>query len=566
MSVTSTSPNRKRDSAPLEPSPVKTDPRISVRMLALVSLVSLCSFLWFFFRHEILLYGDAVAHINIARRVFDCIHPGLLRLGTVWLPLPHLLIIPFIVNQQMWTTGWGASIPSIAAYILGVIGIYKLVFLRLGKWPALLAAAIYGLNPNLLYLQSTAMTEPIFLVFFIWSFVYLDRYLIGLRAGDSFRAHHVPHKSLEYCAIALAASMLTRYDGWVYSAVFGIVVLVSWWRWQKGSVETADAPNMPQSADAGNESRRVARSLIAFMLLCALTGALWLAQNYALSGRPLDFINGPYSAKAIDARSMHAGSPPHPGTGSLLTSAIFFLKDAKLNVSGGWLDTPLFLIAVAGVLLVFRYRALKSFLLLLLPIPFYAYSVAYGSVPIFMPVWWPHSYYNVRYGIELLPAFAVFIAVALYAIVATSWRKELKWAAEAALIVIVAGSYVLVAAQSPISLREARVNSITRVMLERRLAEALRQMPPRSIILMETVDYVGALQRAGIPLHRVIWEGAHTQWEESLADPAKYADYVVAFRGDEVWYATRRFPQHLVLWVQFDTPGKPRVSIYKVEK
>ena len=30
------------------------------------------------------------------------------------------------------------------------------------------AAAIYALNPNLLYMQTTAMNEPIFLAFFIW--------------------------------------------------------------------------------------------------------------------------------------------------------------------------------------------------------------------------------------------------------------------------------------------------------------------------------------------------------------------------------------------------------------
>ena len=43
-----------------------------------------------------------------------------------------------------------------------------------------------------------------------------------------------------------------------------------------------------------------------------------------------------------------------------------------------------------------------------MPLPFYAYSIAYGSVPIFIPVWWPHSWYNTRYGMEMLPAFALF--------------------------------------------------------------------------------------------------------------------------------------------------------------
>jgi hypothetical protein len=275
-------------------------------------------------------------------------------------------------------------------------------------------------------------------------------------------------------------------------------------------------------------------------------------------------MNGPYSAKAIEARSINAGGRPHPGAGSLWVSTIYFLKDAKLNVSGGWLEIPFFLIAVFGVLLVLRYRSPKVLLLLLLPLPFYAYSIAYGSIPIFMPVWWPHSYYNVRYGIELLPAFAVFIGIVFYWLNGRS--PILRWGGQALVVVIVAASYVLVAVESPISLREARVNSVTRVKLEVRLAEVLQQTPPHSTILMETVNYVGALQRAGIPLRNVIWEGAHTQWEESLTDPAKYADYVVAIQGDDVWYATRLFPQHLKLWVAFDTEGKPRVNVYKVER
>ena len=50
------------------------------------------SFLYYFQHNDLLLYGDAVAHINIARRVFDSQTPGLLQLGTVWLPLPLSLI------------------------------------------------------------------------------------------------------------------------------------------------------------------------------------------------------------------------------------------------------------------------------------------------------------------------------------------------------------------------------------------------------------------------------------------------------------------------------------------
>src|ERR1700692_3431734 len=111
----------------------KNAPRTSpwdseVRLLAwLATCVSVFSFLFYFQRGNVLLYGDAVAHINIARRVFDSKTPGLLQLGTVWLPLPHLLMIPFLFSGEMWGRGVGGSIPSMVSYVFGVIGMFRLV-------------------------------------------------------------------------------------------------------------------------------------------------------------------------------------------------------------------------------------------------------------------------------------------------------------------------------------------------------------------------------------------------------------------------------------------------------
>src|SRR3979411_2350895 len=98
-----------------------------IRLLAWLAVcVSVFSFLFYFRRGEVLLYGDAIAHINIARRVFDSKTPGLLQLGTVWLPLPHLAMIPFLISDEMWRRGVGGSIPSMAGYVFGVIGMFRL--------------------------------------------------------------------------------------------------------------------------------------------------------------------------------------------------------------------------------------------------------------------------------------------------------------------------------------------------------------------------------------------------------------------------------------------------------
>ena len=137
--------------------------RETALVAGLAACISVTSFI-FYFRHDaVLLYGDAVAHINIARRVFDSRTPGLLQLGTVWLPLPHLLMIPFLFSDWAWRTGAGAWVPSMIAYVLGVVGIFRLLRARTTAYTAWVGAGVYGGNPSLLYMQSTAMTESIFL-------------------------------------------------------------------------------------------------------------------------------------------------------------------------------------------------------------------------------------------------------------------------------------------------------------------------------------------------------------------------------------------------------------------
>ena len=76
-------------------------------LVVLAGLASVISFVMYFRSGGILLFGDAVAHMNIARRVFDSRTPGLLQLGTVWLPLPHLLMIPFVISDGAWQSGLG---------------------------------------------------------------------------------------------------------------------------------------------------------------------------------------------------------------------------------------------------------------------------------------------------------------------------------------------------------------------------------------------------------------------------------------------------------------------------
>src|SRR5271167_1372975 len=194
---------------------------------------------------------------------------------------------------------------------------------------------------------------------------------------------------------------------------------------------------------------------------------------------------------------------------------------------------------------------------------FYALSIAYGSVPIFIPTWWPFSYYNVRYGLELLPVFAVFpvlMTVFLAEFVTQPTRRPIVCSL---LVLIVAASYLPIYLDVPITLKEAQVNAHTRMVLESELAKFLVGLPPSSTLLMYQGEHVGALQQAGIPLRRVISEMNHPDWEWALLDPARHADFIIAFKGDPVWMAAQEHRQELTELMRITVPEQAPCAIYR---
>jgi len=305
---------------------------------AVATLLSVASFLHFYKHDEILLYGDAVAHINIARRVFDSQFPGLSQLGTVWLPLPHLLMLPFIVNNKLWSSGIGGSLVSMAAYVAGAIGMAKIFWtsglfgadktaVRMAGW---IAAFVYLLNPNLLYMQSTAMTEPLGLALMIWAMYFYFRFANEhrkalLEAIDEETAgihERTAGKALTQCAIVLMAAMLTRYDYWVLAAAVAVAVLFQLFLRHRLSL----------ARYKDEIQQKLRKRFVAFVALLAIVPVFWLAYNHALFGNAMEFANGKYSARAIADRSVQQGNPPHPGAGSLKIAANYYWNAVRLNI------------------------------------------------------------------------------------------------------------------------------------------------------------------------------------------------------------------------------------------
>jgi hypothetical protein len=489
----------------------------------------------------LLLYGDAVAHLHIARRVFDSITPGFRQLGSVWLPLPHILLLPFVWNMAWWRSGLAGACLSVPSYVLGCAGIYRLARTWLDLPAALVVVVFYGLNPGLLYMATTAMTEPLFLAEMIWAVTLIVLYQRAEVTNDPSAG-----RLLIVAGLVLVAAIFTRYDGWVYAAA---AWLFATWPLVIGRRQ--------------HYRGQVAGAWVLFTAMLVAAPALWLAYNAKQFGDPLDFMRGPYSARAIEAKTTPPGSPLHPGVHNLPVSGLYFLKAAQLGAAPDSWGRRLCWLSAAGTVLalwVFRRRKIWPVLLLWLPLPFYAYSVAYGSVPIFIPVWRPFSWYNTRYGMELLPAFALF-AGCLFPLLLTRAPKWRPYALGASFLLVVANSVVLLRAR-PLVFQEAVANSRSRIAFETALGKALSELPERGLILMHVSNDVGAVQQAGIPLRRIINEGDYLTWQNALAHPAQSVATVVALDGDAVAEAVQRHPDGLDMVNVICSTGQPCARIY----
>jgi hypothetical protein len=229
------------------------------------------------------------------------------------------------------------------------------------------------------------------------------------------------------------------------------------------------------------------------------------------------------------------------------------------------------LLGTAWAWLTERKRAFTWALLLWFPVPFYAYSVSYGSVPIFLPPWWPHSWYNTRYGMELLPALALGLGFAAHGALAALHRFKPRWS-----LIVVGALFAIVAVNAAQMLRERPLTYVEGVKnIEARRAydelippvlRALLAGRPGAVVLMDTSVYPELVAFTGIPLRQTINESDLTIYSDALSAPAAHADLVLAFDGDQIDRAVKAHPEGLSELYRFRTSGQLAGTIYTSDK
>jgi hypothetical protein len=200
---------------------------------------------------------DARGHLIVARRIFDSITPGWQQIGAVWLPLPHLLNALPVQFDFFYRSGASAVAMSIVEYAIAAAAIAWIVERLTGSQVAAIAgASVFALNPNVLYLQSTPMTEPLLLatttvaVAMLMSWctadlkvcttdVTADRERAGDVTVDRELSSDDRSAGLQACHVgwAFAFACLTRYEAW--PVTIGALIAAAWARWRRGQSLTA---------------------------------------------------------------------------------------------------------------------------------------------------------------------------------------------------------------------------------------------------------------------------------------------------------------------------------------
>lgn len=477
--------------------------RLSLFKLSVIIAVisAVLATLYSYFHHYIIAYGDAESHLNIAKRVVSSLTPGMAQLGGIWPPLPHLMMIPFVYNDFLWRSGLAGSIVSGICYLITGIYLFKFTELLTGSRVAsFIAFLVFAFNPNVLYMQSTPMTELPLLVFFMLSSYYFVRFIKDDRE----------FLSLIFAALFAFCASLSRYDGWFLVLVEAAVLIVMY--------------GLPRKA---KELRKTTGKLVLFSSLAFFGIFLWLLWDFLILGDPLYFTNSQFSAKSQQQSWLARGELP--AYKHIVTSTVYYFVTAMSNAG-----VILFSIAIVGLLyyLIREKKKEKWFISLILLVPFIFYVVTQyvGQSVIFIPSITPSTFdwrlFNVRYGLMMVPTVAFFIGYL--------FSKGRNAARLLILTLFFCQIGLFLIGYSPvITLADGTVG-----LSAEKTADAQQWLDKHydyGLILLDDFARTVSITKAGIPMQKVIYVGNKPYWEESLEKPEKYARWIVIQKDDAVW-------------------------------
>lgn len=461
-------------------------------VLLVVTAVSIFAFSHYLQSGLGLAYNDARSHLDIGRRVVEGLKPGMAQLGSVWLPLPHLLMVPTVWHDTMWHTGLAGALQSMASFILTTVIVMKtLARLRVNRLGQVFGAIVFATNLNIVYLQSTAMTELLLIATMTTGVYELIKY-------------HEEGKLLTLIQAAawIMLSTLVRYDGWFLLAWSTALIILYGLR-------------------TGGKTK--AEGL--FFLFCTVAGlgvVLWLLWNLLIFKDPLYFAFGPYSA--------HAQQDQLDAAGVLLTKHNWWLALQTywyaMVYNVGILHI---LLGTLGAVLLFFDKKIPlnvriATSALLAPLVFNIIALYLGHSVLFVQNLNGDTWFNVRYGIMMMPSVAVFLGY-------LASRFVNHRALIIGLIVFV-NIFAFLNADA-VTIDDGRVGSSQKNVSE--VSSWLRDHAKNEpgFVLISAASHDAIIFSSELPMKKFIHEGTGKYWESATTSPDRWARWIVMRTNDE---------------------------------
>lgn len=466
----------------------------TLRWIAVIAAaVSVVAFFYFNAQGLTLSYKDAISHLDIARRVIDSPTRGLAQLGGVWLPLPHLLAIPFIWIDALYYSGFAGSILSMLAYVATSVLLYKITLsLTHHKIAAVISAVVFMANPNVLYMQSTPMTELLMfmcmagMVYGVQKWIITDhyKYLIAGAAAGLF-------------------GTLTRYESWVLLGSMTLVVLYVAWKKRYPYVKLEGI-------------------ILAFMSVGILGIMMWMLWNLLIFNNFLYFQIGDYAKPSLWVGEAEAA------VGDWWISFLTYLYATLDNL---WPPITLLMLVGLGMIVVrehFTLKTLPTFSLLTL-FPFFVVALEQGQRPLHVAQI-TGDLYNVRFGLLMVLPAAITIGYIISALDKTSPMKNIITGAIVACVALF-GIVSFLTPNGIAVLREPTAESQKSYTSTTNAVSAfLAENHDGGKILMESFGNDMVMFNARIPLSDCIYEGSFRLWEPALQDPANNDIQLIVMR------------------------------------
>jgi cellulose synthase/poly-beta-1,6-N-acetylglucosamine synthase-like glycosyltransferase len=485
---------------------------IATILTACISSITACSY--FFLKHQILLYSDAYSHLRIARAVFDSTNPGLSQLGTVWPPLPHVLMFPFIWNDYLWRTGLTGSFVSMSSYVVTAAYLYLSAHrLTRNRVISYFGTLLFLLNPNILYLQSTPLSELVCICTSTMACYYLLAWIQERRS-----------RLLVFSAACTFLATLARYDGWaLFFILLALIVIISLQRrYSWGEIQS---------------------NLALFGSLAAFGIVLWITWNVIISGDPLAFQRNGFSAQAQQLVFLKRGmlDTYHNIWMSLKT----YTFDAAQTVS-----PALFVLAIVGLLLFFilRRASPEAFVALAFAsiFGFYVLSLYTGQTIIWVPGALPAKanaqFFNVRYGSAMVVPTALSLSI-LFGNIYELLRYRFSLLIQLALIIAVVAQMWFITTSGVIVIEDG-LHGLSCAQIPHGLDKYLAQHYDGGLILEDVTTGDPNLPTIGIDFKKVVYEGSTNLWQQALAHPEKTVEWVIDASKDPTDVLAKQLDLH----------------------